>query len=355
MKHTYKTTQTTPPYSEHTILVPRTVKGITYKYTLYYKIVRPNFLSSETHAPLVIVHGGLGLPSDYLQPMADQIQEERSVVFYDMLGCGRSESPSSLEYYSIPDAVHDLYLLIQHLHLTHFHLYAHSAGVVIAYEYLILYNKGWQDCTTNSVTTTTTADTTADTTTTDATSTKSSYICLSAIFASGSFHLGLAKQCTDEAQRKIQHELEDNDNDEPFVTNGKEKSPNGDTYDAKRYNLAEEIRKLVICRTDTMPLALKSAYEKSGTVWKGISVIQDYVATCPNDASCIPPILLLRGEFDFMAEDLVFAGWLNVLGECENRIEMITVRNCSHMLMLEDPVSHGQIICDFYNTHDKTL
>ena len=165
--------------------------------------------------------------------------------------------------------------------------------------------------------------------------------------------MGLAKQCTDEAQRKIQHELEEND--ESFVINDKEKNLNGDTSDVKRYNLAEQIRKLVICRTDTMPLALKSAYEKSGNVWKGISVIQDYVATCPNDASCIPPILLLRGEFDFIAEDLVFAGWLNVLGECENRIEMTTVRNCSHMLMLEDPVSHGQIICDFYNKHDKSL
>lgn len=356
---------TTYTATEHSILVPRTVHGITYNYILYFKIVHPNFLSSKTHLPLVVIHGGLGLPSDYLQPMATQIQEDRTVIFYDMLGCGRSESPPLLEYYSILDAVHDLHLLMRHLNLTHFHMYAHSAGVVIAYEYLKLYNHNDNNnniCNNNNNNNICNKYNTNHNTYTA--SQQGTTTCLSAIFASGSFHMGLAKQCTDAVQQKIQRDLEEADNDHghdhDHVSSSSLSSsenvyhfPWNTTSDAHTRSLTEQIRTSVICRTDSMPSALKSAYEKSGTVWKGISVIQDYVATCPEDASCIPPLLLLRGEFDFISQDLVFAGWLNVLEECEQQIEMITVRNCSHMLMLEDPILHGQIIRDFYNKHDR--
>lgn len=336
----------TSSFTENSILVPRIVNGISYNYILYYKIIHPNSFLSKIHPPLLVIHGGLGLPSDYLQPMASQIQEGRSVVFYDMLGCGRSESPPLLEYYSIPDAVHDLHLLLTHLKMSKFHLYAHSAGVVIAYEYLKLYNHSnltlQQDSTTSSVPTD------------NNNNSGNSCTCLSAIFASGSFHMGLAKQCTDVVQQKIQHNLEEDSDDYKDESSSKTKTDHrhGKTFHAKSNNLAEKIRKSVICRTETMPLALKAAYEKSGTIWKGISVIQDYVATCPEDISCIPPILLLRGEFDFIEKDLVFAGWMNVLGECEKRIEMITLRNCSHMPMLEDPTLHGRMIRSFYNQHD---
>jgi proline iminopeptidase len=38
--------------------------------------------------PLVTLHGGPGMPHDYLAPLAD-LGESRRVVFYDQLGCGR--------------------------------------------------------------------------------------------------------------------------------------------------------------------------------------------------------------------------------------------------------------------------
>src|SRR5580692_12753076 len=40
--------------------------------------------------PLLCLHGGPGMPHDYLEPLAG-LAEARPVIFYDQLGCGRSE------------------------------------------------------------------------------------------------------------------------------------------------------------------------------------------------------------------------------------------------------------------------
>ncbi len=38
--------------------------------------------------PLLLIHGGPGFPSDYLQPF-DALGDERPVYVWDQLGCGR--------------------------------------------------------------------------------------------------------------------------------------------------------------------------------------------------------------------------------------------------------------------------
>lgn len=43
--------------------------------------------------PLLAVHGGPGLPHDYMTALA-RLANEREVIFWDQLGCGRSERPS---------------------------------------------------------------------------------------------------------------------------------------------------------------------------------------------------------------------------------------------------------------------
>jgi proline iminopeptidase len=42
--------------------------------------------------PLLCLHGGPGMPHDYLEPLAD-LAASRPVIFYDQLGCGRSDQP----------------------------------------------------------------------------------------------------------------------------------------------------------------------------------------------------------------------------------------------------------------------
>mmetsp|Transcript_4818 Transcript_4818/g.6356 ORF Transcript_4818/g.6356 Transcript_4818/m.6356 type:complete len:148 (+) Transcript_4818:135-578(+) len=51
-------------------------------YTLFHKVFRPELLDSEeAGAPIVVLHGGPSIPSDYLYPMVDCILSNRSIVF----------------------------------------------------------------------------------------------------------------------------------------------------------------------------------------------------------------------------------------------------------------------------------
>ena len=43
--------------------------------------------------PLLVLHGGPGLPHDYLEDLGVLAETGRPVVFYDQLGCGKSDHP----------------------------------------------------------------------------------------------------------------------------------------------------------------------------------------------------------------------------------------------------------------------
>src|SRR5262249_45082275 len=43
--------------------------------------------------PVLCLHGGPGMPHDYLEPLED-LASRRPVIFYDQLGCGRSDRPA---------------------------------------------------------------------------------------------------------------------------------------------------------------------------------------------------------------------------------------------------------------------
>lgn len=85
--------------------------------------------------PLVVLHGGPGAPHDYLQPLAD-LADRRPVIFYDQLGCGRSDRPSdftgSIDYF-----VAELHQLLDTLGLPRVHLLGQSWGTMLAVAYLL--------------------------------------------------------------------------------------------------------------------------------------------------------------------------------------------------------------------------
>ena len=105
------------------------------KHRLAYRIARPMALSSRQAAPIVVLHGGPSLPSSYLYPL-ENVVPYRSIVFYDQLGCGRSDEPADMSLYSIEDSVRDLKTLLKHLGVRRFHLYGQSYGGILAFEYL---------------------------------------------------------------------------------------------------------------------------------------------------------------------------------------------------------------------------
>ncbi|MCU1559128.1 alpha/beta fold hydrolase, partial [Mycetocola sp.] len=50
--------------------------------------------------PLVLLHGGPGVPSYYLEPLK-ALADERRVVLYDQLGSGRSDHPDDPALWSV--------------------------------------------------------------------------------------------------------------------------------------------------------------------------------------------------------------------------------------------------------------
>jgi proline-specific peptidase len=86
--------------------------------------------------PLLVLHGGPGVPHDYLEPLAD-LADERPVVFYDQLGCGKSDWPDDVSLWCLERLVEEVGQVRQALGLTQIHLLAHSAGTMLALDYLL--------------------------------------------------------------------------------------------------------------------------------------------------------------------------------------------------------------------------
>src|SRR3970040_1419292 len=77
--------------------------------------------------PLLVPHGGPAAGHDYLehlQPLAD----ERPVVFYDQLGCGRSDIPDDTSLWRVDRFVEEVAAVRSALSLDRIHLLGQSWG-----------------------------------------------------------------------------------------------------------------------------------------------------------------------------------------------------------------------------------
>lgn len=102
---------------------------------IWYKI-------ANEHAPgipLLCLHGGPGFPHDYLEVL-DNLGQERSVIFYDQMGCGRSERPRDEEHWTVNQFTEELELVRTALDLKKFHLLGQSWGTMLAVEYWLRYH-----------------------------------------------------------------------------------------------------------------------------------------------------------------------------------------------------------------------
>jgi len=85
--------------------------------------------------PLLVLHGGPGVPHDYLEPLG-ALGNDRPVVFYDQLGCGHSDQPHDSTLWTLPRFVQELAAVRTALHLDPVDLLGHSWGTMLAVEYL---------------------------------------------------------------------------------------------------------------------------------------------------------------------------------------------------------------------------
>jgi proline iminopeptidase len=265
---------------------------------LAYRIVRPMALSSRKAAPIVVLHGGPSVPSDYLYPLEQHVPY-RSIVFYDQIGCGRSSEPSDVSAYSIELALDDLEALLKKLGVRRFHLYGQSFGGILAFEYMKRQaERNYKDADDEG--------------------------CLSAVLSSTPINV---KQVEMEAGRLISELNLSEDND-----------------------VAEAFRLAHQCRTPDKSQPLVDSYAHAGTVWRGTMAIPDYEAQPPSEnAARMPSTMVMRGEHDFVTEACV-EGWKDVFNHKFVRLK--TVAGCSHHGLLENGALYGDMVDSFFAEYD---
>lgn len=85
--------------------------------------------------PLLAVHGGPGAGSDYLETLA--ALPGRQVIFYDQLGCGRSDHSDDTSLWVLDTFVSELSAVRSALRLDSVHLLGQSWGGMLALEHVL--------------------------------------------------------------------------------------------------------------------------------------------------------------------------------------------------------------------------
>ena len=86
--------------------------------------------------PLLVLHGGPGAASYYVEPLCEAIAAHRPVVWYDQLGCGRSEQPDDPSLWTVERSVEELDQVREALGLERCHLLGQSWGGWLAIDYM---------------------------------------------------------------------------------------------------------------------------------------------------------------------------------------------------------------------------
>lgn len=95
-------------------------------------------IGPSARPPVLLLHGGPGLPSDYLAPLLALADSGRAIVRYDQLGCGNSAFAGEDDTLWIIDTfVDELGQVTEQLGLDRFYLFGHSWGGWLALEYTI--------------------------------------------------------------------------------------------------------------------------------------------------------------------------------------------------------------------------
>jgi proline-specific peptidase len=99
---------------------------------VWYQILNPD----QPATPLLCLHGGPGMSHDYLEPLAG-LAAARPVIFYDQLGCGRSDRPADTSLWTVDRFVEELATVRAALDLASLHLFGNSWGGWLALQYAL--------------------------------------------------------------------------------------------------------------------------------------------------------------------------------------------------------------------------
>ena len=86
--------------------------------------------------PLLLLHGGPGAGQDYLEPLG-ALADERPVIFFDQLGCGRSDRPDNRALWTIERFADEVAEVRAALGLERCHILGQSWGGWLCIEYML--------------------------------------------------------------------------------------------------------------------------------------------------------------------------------------------------------------------------
>lgn len=199
--------------------------------------------------------------------------------------------------YSVENSIDDLEILLKKLGVRRFHLYGHSYGGMLAYEYIkrIAERKGKGEI-----------------------SDDQEEGCLSVVLSSSGTSIPLVEAEWD----RLEGEL----------TGG------------------ASFRKTHQCRTLQLPEPLERAFQKMGKTWAGFDAIPDYELSPPSEgAARMPSALILRGEYDFSTE-LCNKDWNTLFNHKFLRKKVL--EGCSHFALLENGSMYGEMLESFFSEYD---
>lgn len=100
-------------------------------HSIWYRIA-----GTGERTPLLLLHGGPGGGHDYLEPLG-ALAADRPVIFYDQLGCGRSDTPDDDSLWEIGRFCDEIDEVREALGLHEIHVLGHSWGGWLLVEWLL--------------------------------------------------------------------------------------------------------------------------------------------------------------------------------------------------------------------------
>lgn len=268
--------------------------------------------------PLIILHGGPGMSHDYCLPMVALCEDERAVIHYDQIGCGRSSHlPNApADFWTVDLFVEELRNLVDHLGLKDgYHLLGQSWGGMLGPEYVLRHPESVR----------------------------------SMIIADSPASMPLWTQGTEQLLSKLPQEVQ---------TTIRMHEAAG-TTDSEAYQLAvAEFYRRHLCRIHPYPDVLKSSFARLAedpTVYhtmvgpnefSAVGTLRDWsiVERLPLVAV---PTLVLAGEFD-EATPVSWEPFVKHIPVVEHHV----FHGASHTPHLEKPVEFFQVVGDFLKKHD---
>ncbi len=93
-------------------------------------------ISGPDAPPLLVVHGGPGISHRQLQPL-EALHTDRPIIFYDQLGCGKSDRPHDTRLWNIDRFVEELAQVRNALSPGPVHILGYSWGSMVAVDYAL--------------------------------------------------------------------------------------------------------------------------------------------------------------------------------------------------------------------------